>query len=681
MGSVVGALYAAGHRASEIQRVVQTVDWNRGFVDEFPRDKLPLRRKDEEDEFQINFELGVQDRSLNLPRGVIQGHGLHLLLKDLFGGASLLRDFNQLSIPFRAVATNIVTAETVSLAGGDLAHAVQASMSIPGIFAPVEIDGQLLVDGGVTRNLPVSTVRDMGADIVIAVDIGTPLSTRENLNSVVAILDQVTNILTLENVAPERKSLTKPDVFIQPSLDGFATMDFALAEKIVEIGRQSAVAASSELSPLSLNEKEYADYRLTLFPVPELPVRIGDLSLEQNSKFNNDFLVRRLKDRAVLQSFDQAGLHEGLNLLHSSGLFERVTYEFEVPDESLGEVTDKRENDPIIRVVAEEKTWGPDLIRFGFSLEDDFGGNNNFNLSMGYMRKAFNALGGDVRVIGQIGETPRFLVEYFQPFSALGEYYSLSQFEHSQYSQGAFSGDTQVGEFRTRRNRLVTYIGRQFSYHSDLRLGLDLASGRVTRRVGDESFAERQDFAEGALVLEYRYDTLDSKRFPTQGRRLRFRYEMASEELGADDEFNAVSMDALGVYRRNHTNLVLSFAFQSATHRQLPSQKQFSQGGLLNTSGLNQDVKVGQHSARTTGVAYRSLENERIAALNYPVYYGVSVGAGEVFQQRDDITIDNLKLSGSVFVAADTPAGPVFLGVGAAEGEGLSLLLSLGITF
>lgn len=673
MGSVVGALYAIGHDADSIKHIVETVDWNRGFVDEFPRRRLPLRRKDEEDEFLINFELGVRDRSLNLPRGVIQGHGLHLLLKELFAGASLVNEFDQLPIPFRAVATDIVTAETVSLSAGDLASAVQASMSIPGVFAPVELGGRLLVDGGVTSNLPIATARAMGADVVIAVDIGTPLTRLQDLNSVVSLLDQVTNILTQENVEPEKSTLTEEDVYIQPNLDGYATMDFALASEIAEAGYQASIASTNVLSRLSVATDEYKQYQQQRSSIPALPQRINTITLRQESSFDTELLEQRLAGNGDVESFDQLELHEGLNLLHSTGLYERVTYQFENADDHTGSAD--------IAVIAEQKTWGPDLLRFGFSLEDDFGGNNNFNVSMGYLRKAFNRLGGDVRVIGQIGETPRFLAEYFQPLSALSEYYVLSQFEHKQFSQGVFAGNSQTGEFRTRRNRLGFFFGRQIAHHSDIRFGVDLASGRVTRRVGDLSFAEREDFAEGAFVLQYRYDTLDSNRFPTRGRRLKVRYESANDALGADEEFDAVSLDALGVYRYRQNNLVLSFSFQSATHRDLPAQKQFSQGGLLNTSGLSQDVRVGQHAARLTGVVYRSFESDRIAALEYPVYFGLSAGAGEVFQQREDITVENLQISGSVFVAADTPAGPAFLGLGAAEGEGLSLLLSLGVTF
>jgi len=670
LGSVVGGLYALGLTANQLASIVATVDWNRGFVDEFPRALLPLRRKDEEDEFQIKFELGVSDRTLNLPRGVIQGHGLHLLLKELIGGGSLVREFDALPIPFRAVATDIVNARPVALARGDLARSIQASMAIPGVYAPVEINGQLLVDGGVTQNLPVDIVRKMGAEIIIAVDIGTPLSKRDELRSVVAILDQLTNVLTDRNVVDQKRKLGLEDVYIQPELGSHSTMDFASTDAIVAIGKAAGEFHRKQLSHLSVADNVYADYKQQLANLPELPNKLLNTELVQTSKLLSDVLQKRLKVEDDDSNFDQMRLHESLNKLYSTGLYERVTYDYIFAEEGTG-----------LRVVAEEKTWGPDLIRFGFSLEDDFGGNNNFNLSTGYIRKAINGFGGDLRAVGQIGENPRILLEYFQPLRPLSEYYSLLSYEHRQYSQAEFSGNNQTGEFRTRRNALAAYVGRQISHHSDLRIGAVAASGRIRRRVGDQSLMERDEFREGTLVFQYRYDTLNSIRFPSSGNRFGFLYESAQEDLKADGEYDALSIDALHALQAGRNRFVLSLAVQSAIKGTVPTQKQFSRGGLLNTSGLGQDVQVGQHVARFNAVWFRPLKNQKIEALDYPIYYGASIGFDGVFQRKSQIKADNFASAGNIFVAADTPAGSVFLGFGAAETQGFSALLSFGVSF
>ncbi|MBX2823476.1 MAG: patatin-like phospholipase family protein [Gammaproteobacteria bacterium] len=673
MGSVVGALYALGMPAPRIRTLVADVDWNRGFVDEFPRERLPLRRKDEEDDFLIKFELGVRDRVVNLPLGVVQGHSLNLLLKELVGGASLVDDFDQLPIPFRAVATDIESADVVALGQGDLATAVQASMAIPGVFSPVELDGRLLVDGGVSQNLPVSVVKSMGADIVIAVDIGTPLSQRDQLTSVVTILDQLTNVLTQKNVGIQERLLTAEDVLIRPDLAVYTSMDFGRAAEIVDLGKFAAEQQSAELAALSISAGEYARYRDSLRQLPTLPASISGVKVHQQSKLPSSIVVQGISVEDDEGKFSLPVLNQSLNAIHSTGLFERVGYRYERTRDEPPEYG--------LVVRAEQKNWGPDLIRFGFSLEDDFAGNNSFNLSAGYLRKAVNRAGGDIRAIGRIGETPGLLLEYYQPLATLSETYMLAQFDHQQFSQGVFNDSTQTGQFRTRRNELGFYMGHQIAHHSDLRAGVKLGSGRVKRRVGDDSIADREEFAEGAIVIGYRYDTLDSIRFPGSGDRFRITLESSATQLGADEAFDAVSLDALTAYTLGTTRLVGSLSIQTATRNSLPIQKLFSRGGLLNTSGFSENLLVGQHAGRLGFALYEPLRSNQIDALNFPVYIGMSMDVGGVFLEREDINSDNAALSAHVFVAADTPLGPAILGVGGTRGQGLDALLSLGVTF
>jgi len=673
MGAVVGAMYALGLSAKEIRRIVSDVNWNRGFVDEFPRERLSLRRKDEEDEFLIKFELGLRNGTLNLPRGVIQGHSLHLLLKELVGGAALVQDFDQLPIPFRAVATDIEKAQAVALAEGDLATALQASMAIPGVFSPVELDGRLLVDGGVSNNLPISVVREMGADIIIAVDAGTPLTPRDELNSVVAILDQLTNVLTQENMRLQKNFLGTQDVYIRPDLGEYTATDFGLVTEIVDLGRIAAEQQSAELAQLSVAAAAYARYADSRATAPRLPLTIDDVQLRQSSRLSTRVLQSLIETEGE-NGFDLDTLNDSLNALHSTGLFERVSYRYtraqDSPDSAVG-----------IVVEAEEKTWGPNLIRFGFSLQDDFAGNNNFSVSIGYIREAFNAAGGDFRAVGQIGETPGFRLEYFQPLSTLSPAYLQTEFEHQQFSQGAFDAANQTGEFRTRRNELGFFVGRQFAHHSDLRVGLRFGTGRTKRRVGAETLTDREEFAEAAIIAAWRFDTLDSIRFPSRGVRLGVALESSSEQLGADENFDAVSVDALIAGKLGKNRLVGSLSLQTVTRNSLPVQKLFSRRGLLNFAGFNEDLQVGQHAGQLGLATYVPLTSEQIAALDFPVYLGASVAIGGVVSARDDINKDHAEIAAHVFVAADTPVGPAVLGIGGTRGQGIDVLLSLGVTF
>ena len=195
MGAIVGGLYATGVNAEDLEELVSSLDWNAALSDTAAREDMSFRRKQDEREFPINFELGLRGTDLVLPKGVIQGQELDLLLRKLTLHASHITDFDNFPIPFRAIASDIVAGEAVVMDSGDLAMAIRASMSVPGVFAPARIDGRLLVDGGLIGNLPIDVMKEMGVDIIIAVDVEFPLYKSEELKSVLTISEQMLTIL------------------------------------------------------------------------------------------------------------------------------------------------------------------------------------------------------------------------------------------------------------------------------------------------------------------------------------------------------------------------------------------------------------------------------------------------------------------------------------------------------
>jgi NTE family protein len=219
MGSIVGGLYASGMSPAEINEALATIDWEDAFNDNIPREDRSFRRKRDDDLYLIKHKPGIgDDGKIKLPTGFLQGQKIDLIFKELTLPVSDIKNFDQLNIPFRAVATDITTGEMVVFSSGDLAKSMRASMSIPGIFAPMEMDGRLLVDGGVSNNLPVDVARDMGAEIVIVVDISTPLKKREELTSALSITAQLTGILTRRNTEAQIATLSDKDILIVPPL-------------------------------------------------------------------------------------------------------------------------------------------------------------------------------------------------------------------------------------------------------------------------------------------------------------------------------------------------------------------------------------------------------------------------------------------------------------------------------
>jgi NTE family protein len=257
MGAVVGGLYASGLSAADIERVMTSVDWQDAFRDSPPRSSLNFRRKLEDQNFLVKFPLGLTGGEFRLPRGLVQGQKLTQVLRGLTLPVAQIQDFDDLAIPFRAIATDIVTGDRVILERGDLTTAMRASLSAPGVFSPVDADGRMLVDGGLSSNLPVDVAREMGVDILIVVDCGFPLLERGKLNSVATVSNQMLAILIRHNTAQQRKTLKDSDVLIDPALGDFSSLDFSQHARAMRLGEEAARGQTQRLSALSVPPEEF----------------------------------------------------------------------------------------------------------------------------------------------------------------------------------------------------------------------------------------------------------------------------------------------------------------------------------------------------------------------------------------------------------------------------------------
>ena len=261
IGSIVAALYASGMSPDEMDKVLATTDWDDALNDAQGRKDQPYRQKEDDQLYLIKAELGFNHGKLVLPKGLVAGQKLNYLLRRLTLPATDVRDFDRLRIPFRCVATDIVTGGKVVLSKGELPRAVRASMAIPGFFDPVEWDGKLLTDGGTVDNMPVDVVRQMGADVVIAIDISTPLKKRDEITSFLSIAGQTSGFLTRLNVEQQIATLKKDrDVLITPDLEEVSTLDFKQFPKASAQGLKAADAMRETLARFSVSEAEYAAF-------------------------------------------------------------------------------------------------------------------------------------------------------------------------------------------------------------------------------------------------------------------------------------------------------------------------------------------------------------------------------------------------------------------------------------
>jgi NTE family protein len=331
MGAVVGGLYASGMSPAELRQVIEDIDWVNAFDDVPPRRDLSFLRKRDDFDFLTRLRLYIKDWKIALPKGFIQGQKITNILAGLTLPVAAVHDFDALPIPFRAMATDASTGAAVALASGDLESAIRASMAVPAIFSPVEMQGRTLVDGGVANNLPVDVVREMGADIVIAVDIATRPATGGDVKSALGITGQMLTVLMYENTLEQLKLLGERDVLIQPDLPGITSASFEKGREGIEYGAEAARAMAEELSRLAVPTARFAEYRARLDAVPRTPPVIDAVRFDNRSLLGTEAIRHRVEVPEG-EPLDVARLQHELDTLYGEGIFDSVTFSLDEVD-------------------------------------------------------------------------------------------------------------------------------------------------------------------------------------------------------------------------------------------------------------------------------------------------------------------------------------------------------------
>ena len=712
MGAIVGGLYAAGTSPADLERLVTSIPWNEAFTDKQTADKLSFRRKEDREADKIDLNLGIRDGRLITSKGLVQGQNLNLLLKEMLLDTLEIKDFDKLHIPFRAVAADIETGQTVVIGSGDLSEAIRASMSIPGIFAPMEIKGKMLVDGGIANNLPVDVVRNMGADILIVVDIGTPLRTREGLNSPTSITAQVMTILIQRNVQAQLQTLKPEDILIQPQLGNLGTTDFSKTAEAMKIGQDTAKKMTDRLLSLSVPPENFQvylarqrqqptdlpkiDYIKVEIKSQQLPPgsrspsdgkNAGNINLdlraklkqmtgvptivENRSKISPKVLEAQIETK-IGEKLDVETLNKDITRLYGLDTFERVNFHLEKKDGKTGLIFD-----PV------EKSWGPTYLRFSLSLSDDFKGDNSYTVGARITRTEINALGAEWRNQLQIGDLPRIFSEFYQPLDYGTRYFIAPRVEYREWSANIFAPNSgnSIAEYRIKELLGGLDVGRQFGNWGEFRLGLIRGYGATRLNVGDPSSWPTDSFNEGALTSSFAYNTLDDFNFPTRGAGGGAKVMSSFTELGSDNKFTGMDVGVLAAKTWGKITVIPKVLYRGVVDGDGEIQNAYTIGGFMNLSGYRPEELSGQHVGLAEIICYRNMGTVGLGDFHTTLYLGFSAEAGNAWQNRSDITFSSLIYAGSVFVGANTFIGPAYLAYGFAEGGRQTIGLFIGQRF
>ncbi len=653
MGAIVGGLYATGMSAGELEELVGSLDWAGALSDKPDRKDLSFRRKQDESQVPIDFELGLRGTELVLPAGVIQGHKLDLLLRELTLNVSHIDDFDRLPIPFRAIASDIERGEPWVMGSGDLATAIRASMSVPGVFAPVRIGDRLLVDGGLVGNLPIDVMQEMGVDVIIAVDVEFPLYTRDELGSVIKVSEQMLTILIRKETLRQIDRLGDDDILIRPELGIFASTNFGEIVETIEPGETAARAQAEKLEAIALDEAAWGEY-VARRTRPVLPAsRLAFVRVVHDGKLAPAVLESRLSVGEG-DPIDHAVLAHNADLLYGLQLYEQVGYR--LVEEGAGTGVEYR---------ARTKSWGPNFLQFGVALEEDFEGSTAFNLEGRLTRAGINRLGAEWRSDVRLGTDPLLFTEFYQPLSRDSRLFVAPRFEVGQRNVKSFVLNDTIARLRLTEAEVGLDFGRELGRIGEFRVGVFRGGGEARVKVGDPSLPN-VDFETGGAFARLRFDTLDSSRFPRRGLRSDLQWTLSRPGLGADSSFDTVQGEVTQTWSRGKSSLQLGLAYATTLESDGVVQEAFPLGGFLRLSGLERGEIAGPHAALAKLVFYRRV-GASTGILDTPIYLGASAEAGNVWQTRAAMDFDSLRLSGSVFAGFDTFIGPVYLAAGFAE--------------
>ena len=665
MGAFVGGLYAAGYSAADIESVIDSVPWELVFSNASPRDDRVWRRKLDDEDFLIRYRLGVREGGIAVPRAALPMQRLRLVLRELLAPVMAVRAFDLLPVPFRAVATDIITGEKVVLARGDLTEAILASMAVPGVFAPVEIDGRLLVDGGVSDNLPVSVARELGAGRVVASDVQAPLYTAEQLNNPFTPLDQLSRFLIRVNTQASIDMLTNDDVYVQPSVGQYSSAAFDRMREILPFGEAAARDHVDALTALAA-AADPARRLHRIAPFATAPV-VDAVEVETNVRVSQRYIEGFLSQQEG-EPLDTVRLSDDLQALWGTLRFDDVSWRL-----------DERDDRSVLHVEAAGDPYELGFLRPGIRIQDNFEGGDQYALGVGYTWTDINEFGAEWKNELVVGTDPAFSSEFYQPLGYGGHWFVAPVLDYESVTRTLRDEHgNRLAELGVETYSGQLSAGRIFGNVAEVRLGVLRGRARADVEVGPPTPAESIEI--GAFAYRIRYDTLDSLYFPRSGALAEIDVVDRRRWLGDDEQGTQLEADLTGAWSWGPHSLNLSLEWAQATGA--GPESLFDLGGFLRLSGIAPGTLSGKYLRLARVLYFRRIAGRAIATpFNVPVYVGGSLENGNAWMAREDVTFGDTIWGGSLFFGMDTLVGPVYLAGGLAEEGNTSLYLFIGSTF
>ena len=660
MGALIAGAWVAGMDPATMRREMGKADWNDLFQDNPGYGDVNYRSKRLSQRYLPGSETGITELGAVGPPGVVSGQKIKLFFNQLVHADAGERNIEQLPLPLSIIATDIGSGERVVYRDGSLTLAMRASMSVPGLMAPLEYRGRKLVDGGLVDNLPVQEVRDRcGAQVVIAVNVGSPLLKSGDISGLLSISAQMVSILTEQNVTQSLAKLKPQDIYIKPDLDGLTAADFDRSGDAADRGRKATEAVTAVLKDLSVNEKTYAAWRKRWTP-QFLPLQAVDTIEIAGLHTVNAAAVSRYVEQRVGESLDVSKLNRDLLRAYGDGYYERVDY------------TLVREGDRnVLRIMPIEKSWGPDYMRLGVNLNSSLTGGSSFSVRGAYQKTWLNRLGGEMLLSAELGSNTGAGADFYQPLDPAQRYFVDAAASIRRESSALFDNDLRISDYRNTVARVDLSAGVNIGLVGQVRLGWREERQEVKIETG-LPLLPTDPLRTSGLLATVELDQKNQLYVATSGWSARGTWFES-----ADHDYNRATMMLDGSYQIKDWVLGLRGSYAGSTHGTLPSQAVAKLGGFLNLSGFANDQLSGDK------VSYAHVRAERIfgrmpMGLRGDMRVGLALEAGRVGVPLSEPNRTGVLNSAVIYVGGETPFGPAYLGIGRSSSGPINAYFFIG---
>lgn len=672
MGSVTGAMYVAGYTPEEIADIYRKRPWGEIFRGQISRNDQAFRQKEGYDDYFADYFAGVGPDGVKLPGGLSSMSGLQAAFRDILYHIPSVSNFSRdFRVPYRSVAMDLSTGEAIAFEAGDLVQTILASMAVPGVFAPRQIEGELYVDGGMAAQLPVQFAKDMGADIIIAVDTTIEPSRVEGSPSVTSTANQLIQITVHRNRQEDVARLGKNNLLITPDLTGLSSSSFNLIDEGLASGRAEAEKFRARLEEIASRAAPANDRLINPSAIPE---NRGPLKVENLSDIDDDLILSRL-DLDSTDPTDRETIERRMRSLSSFGAF--------------GDVDLSRSLDgQYLRI--EPRSIGKNLLQAGFRASTTFDGDAQFALLTRLSRRPVGSNGGEASVSLELGTDLGVTLQYDHPFGPEGRYF-VSPLLRYRGEEVLFDiGDQRLGEFYEQRVDARLRLGRELGDWGVVMIEGIAAVGDIDRIVTSVSdLLPGRSYEIGGGAVYFGIDTLNRTTWPTSGISVLTSAELVYD-LETDEDSRAYNVYASTAGTLGPLGINLRYETESIEDNSEVPIQILNLGGFRRVSAFAEDsIPTDQYTLVTADLFHRLTGSEEI--LNFPIYVGGTVEYADIsfdlFEDRafDLETLvgpaDDQGFAGSLYLGGDTPIGPLYFGVGASEFGDSSVFMHFGRAF